>query len=107
MTAEEGPGDNIEFTAVTPGDYTIFFNQTGTDTEFLKYPKTDNETRGRKFALRTDQNAHIPTVGETTFTNPITVTKNKLHTEKRRAPSLSHIIVRTSTANTAVKVRWF
>ena len=107
MTAEEGPGDNIEFTAVTPGDYTIFFNRTATDTEFAKYPTSGNETRGRSFALRTDQNAHITDINGKTLTNPITIMKNQLHREKRRTPVLGNITVRISTANTAVKIRWF
>ena len=105
--ASEGEGDNIEFTAVAAGDYDIWFAFEGTDSEFVKYPATGNAVRARKYELRADQSCDIIKVNNKTLTDPITVILNKAHTEIRDVPSIAKITVRTLTANTAIKVRWF
>lgn len=98
-------GDNIEFTAVTIGDYTVFFAETGIDTSTSKYP--DEATSATKFEIRSDQNAFLTQVGDREFTNPCKITKNLAHIETRDALSVSRVIIRTTVANTKLKIRWF
>lgn len=101
----ESVGDNIEFTAVAIGDYTLVFNATGTDSEFIKYA-TNTITAG-KFIIRTNQSALLVEENGIAFTDPITIILNKSHTETRNTPAISKIKIRTTVANTAIKVRWF
>ena len=110
-------GDNIEFTAVTIGDYEIFLshieNTSANDTEFKKYPDVQLDDTGgfgvtaRKFTIRTNENADLVELNGIAFTNPIAIIINKPHTEIRNTPSLYKMKIRTATANTTVKVRWF
>ncbi len=105
----EDEGDNIEFTAVNTGDYTIFLqhndNTSANDTEFTKYP--DNSLTARKFEIRTNQNVDLVELNGRAFTNPATIIINKPHIETRNLPIISKIKIRTSVPNTAIKVRWF
>lgn len=114
--AQDAVGDNIEFTAVTPEDYEVFLqhndNTSNDDEEFIKYPNNQDGRGGsgataRKFILRTDQNVDIVSINGLVFTNPIAVIKNKAHIEKRGRPIIFKMKIRTPTANTAIKVRWF
>ncbi len=105
---EEGFGDNIEFTASAIGDYTIYFNTTGTDTEFLKYPTNVPDTIGvRKFIIRTDKSTDLVGMDNRTFTDPVQITADKAHTETRNVPTISRMIIRTNATDTMIKVRWF
>ena len=105
----ENEGDNIEFTAINTGDYEIFLqhndNTSANDTEFTKYP--DNSLTARKFIIRTSQNVDLVQINGLVFTNPTTIIINKSHTETRNVPIISKIKLRTATANTTIKVRWF
>ncbi len=107
--AIEKPGDNIEFTAVNIDDYEIFFshndNTSADDTTTEKYP--DNSLTARKFAIRTDKNATLIEVNGVPLTNGCTVVQQKTHSETRNIASIFKIKIRTSTANTKIKVRWF
>ncbi len=105
----EAPGDNIEFTAVAIGDYTIYQahndNTSANDTEFTKYP--DNSITARKFEIRTNQNANLISLNHIEFTNPAKITKNKAYIESRNVPVITKMVIRTTVANTEVKIRWF
>ena len=105
--ASESEGDNIEFTAVTIGDYDIWLSLESTDTEFAKYPNSGNGKTARKYVLRADQSCLITKVNNKTLTNPITVILNKAHTEIRDVPTINKLTIQTQTANTALKLRWF
>lgn len=105
----ENEGDNIEFTAVSTGDYTIYLqhndNTSSNDTEFVKYP--NNSLTARVFTIRTNQNADLVQLNGVVFTNPSTIIKNKAHIEKRNIPIISKMLIRVGVANTTIKVRWF
>lgn len=102
-------GDNIEFTAVNTGDYTIFLqhnsNTSANDTETKKY--SDNAVTAINISIRVDKNSDLVQMNENIFTNPITIVADKEHTEKRRVPIIGRIIIRTNSADTKIKVRWF
>ena len=102
-------GDNIEFTAVGIDDYTIFFqhndNTSADDTATIKYP--NNTTTARNFQIRVDKNSDLLQMNERVFTNPVQITADQSHIEKRTVPMLSKIIIRTNATNTTIKVRWF
>ncbi len=104
----ENEGDNIEFTAVNTGDYTIYLqhndNTSANDTEFVKYP--NNTLTARNFTIRTNQSVDLVQLNNVVFTNPITIILNKSHTEKRNVPIISKMVIRTGVANTTIKVRW-
>lgn len=100
-------GDNIEFTAVALNDYTIYLGLTGTDTDTIKYPKSGNEQSAYKFIIRSDQNAFLVSIDDTTFTNPCKITKNEVHREIRDTKSVVRLKIRTTVINTKLKIRWF
>ena len=101
----EFTGDNIEFTAVDIGDYTIYLNKTEIDTATEKYAQ-NNPATARRISIRGDQSMLQLGENGVTFTNPMTIIANKEATEKRDVPFLSQIKLRTTVANTAIKVRW-
>lgn len=105
----ENEGDNIEFTAVDTGDYTIFLqhneNTSADDTEFVKYP--NNTTTARKLTIRVNENSNLVQLNERVLTNPATIIADKAPTEIRNIPIIGRFIIRINTANTTVKVRWF
>ena len=115
--ANDQVGDNIEFTAVAIGDYEIWLSHntknSSNDTEFTKYSDVQLDTEGgfgvtaRKFTIRTNQTADLVELDGIAFTNPAAIIKNKAHIETRNTPSIFKMKIRTATANTTVKVRWF
>ena len=105
ISADSAEGDNIEFTAVTIGDYTIWLIKTGTDSEFIKY--STNPRAAGSLSIRVDKNSDLLTEDNVTFTNPITMVADKEHRETRSVPFLAKIIIRTNATNTKIKVRWF
>lgn len=111
--ADQGEGDNIEFTAVTAGDYEIYLqsNEEGTDEEFTKYShKSNGDGYGltaRKFVIRADNNVDLTELNGEEFTNLCQITGNKSHIEERNFPSVHKLKIRTFAANTTIKVRWF
>jgi len=102
----EGVGDNIEFTAVDIADYTIWTNQTGTDTATTKFPSA-NPLTARKIEIRTNQSADLVKLNTIEFTDPVTIVINKAHIEQRNVPTINNMVIRTTVANTTIKVRWF
>ena len=105
----ENEGDNIEFTAVNTGDYTIYLqhndNTSANDTEFIKYP--NNPLTARVFEIRTNQSVDLVQLNNLVFTNPTTIILNKSHREIRNVPIIGKLTLRVGVANTAIKVRWF
>ena len=101
----EAIGDNIEFTAVNIGDYTIWLSMGGTDTEFMKYP--NNPKSARKFQIRTDKSTDLLGLDNLTFTNPCQITIDKPHIETRNVARIAKMKIRTTETNTMIKVRWF
>ena len=104
--ASETVGDNIECTAVDIDDYTITFNQRGTDTATSKFSIANTQT-ARKFIVRVDQTTDLIQINSIIFTDPIQITIDKSHRETRNVPVINKIVLRTNTTNTKIKVRWF
>ncbi len=98
-------GDNIEFLATSIGDYTIWLGMSGTDTATTKY--ANNPRSAAKFQIDMDKNGSLVSMNRITFTNPRTIIANKPHIETRNTQAITWVVVRTGTANTQVKVRWF
>ena len=104
MATGDFVGDNIEFTAIEIGDYTIYCIE-GTDSEFTKYAQNNTGT-AKKFSLRTDQTVTILKENGITFSDPITVILNKEYVEKEDVAFLTSITLRVATASTAIKFRF-
>jgi len=112
-----GIGDNIEFTAVSIGDYEIFLQHntktSANDTEFEKFPDTQGGTidgkgaTAAKFTIRTDKNADLVELNGVVFTNPAQITADIAHIEQRNVPVIFKMKLRTAATNTKIKVRWF
>ena len=101
----DAEGDNINFTAVTAGDYDVYLNKLGTETEFAKYPL--NPQTARCLQVHADQSISIIGMNEKIFTNPSPVIINKPHIEKRNNPKIVRITLNVPTANTNINIRWF
>ena len=102
----EDEGDNIEFTAVDIDTYTIWLSLEGIDTATKKHVVANPKT-ARKVSIRCDKNTDLIKMNNITFTNPVTIVADKEHVERRNVPLVSRIDLRTSSANTAIKIRWF
>ncbi len=109
-------GDNIEFTAVNTGDYTIYLQHntrtSANDEEFIKYPNNQDGLDGSgltaiKFTIRTNQSVDLISLNGIVFTNPTTIIINKAHTETRRVPIIGKMVIRVGVVKTTLKVRWF
>ena len=109
-------GDNLEFTAVNTGDYEIFLqhntNTSANDTEFRKYPDNPDGRDGsgqtaRKFEIRTNETVDLTELNGIAFTDPITIIIDKAHVEQRNVPVIFKMKIKTTVANTTIKVRWF
>ena len=114
--ANEGIGDNIEFTAVAIGEYTVFLqhndNTSSNDTEFNKYPNNQDGRDGsgrtaRKFVIRVDKNTDLVELNGLEFTDPGQITADKPWREERNPPRIFKMKLRTNDTNTMIKVRWF
>ena len=107
----ETVGDNKEFAVPTAGtEVTIYFtggaNQDKTsddDTETEKY--TDNYGAVKQYCLRTDQAITVLSVNGIDFTDPISLVKNTSLTERLDSCILTKMVVKTTTANTNIKLR--
>ena len=105
----EGIGDNKEFKVVALSDVTIYItgnNTSANDTATAKY--YDNTPGGggaKAFVLRTDQFLQILSMNGVTFTDGYSVIKNGSITEKMDAPFLFKMVIRTTVANTNIKLR--
>ena len=104
-----GVGDNREFTVVTPSDVTIYFTNNDSkdssdDTTTEKY--MDNSTAASRFFIRNNQTIHLTQINETTLTDAATIIINKSHKEEFSAGVVDKIVLRTSVANTSIKIRW-
>ena len=105
MTSADG--DNIEFTASTIDDYTIWLAMSRTDTATTKYVKEGNEKSATKFSIRTDKNTDLIQVNQTIFTNPCQITADQAHVEIRNTASVAMLKIRTNATDTTIKIRWF
>lgn len=111
--AIEGIGDNLEFGIASAGTtVTIYFNggASGTntsadDTVTEKY--SDTATGGiKQFHIRNDQAIEILGYNGLTFTDPISIAANKGHIERLDTPIVFKMVIRTTTANTNIKIRY-
>jgi len=105
-------GNNMEFSVANVSDVTVYFNQTGTDTDTAKYPHSSDNSQTascRKFSLRANKTIQIVGMNNITFKDPITVILNTTWTErfdpKFNAP-INKLVIRTTTTSTDVKLRW-
>ena len=105
ISGDEQVGDNIEFTAASIDDYTIWLSQVGTDTATTKY--SEKPRSARKFQIRVDKNADLIQLNTIIFTDPCQITADKPHIENRNVPAVGKIVLRTNSTNTTIKIRWF
>ncbi len=112
MTQFDNIGDNKEIGIAAISDVTFHFglsgftsaNDTATDKYFDNTPGDINSVKG--FFLRSDQTVQIVSMNEIVFTDPITVVINKGHKETFQMPQISKMKIRTTVANTNIKLRW-
>lgn len=102
-------GDNKEFAVSGVQEVKVHFtgdNTSSNDTETDKY--FDFSFIVIKFNVRSDESIKITKLNNRTLTDPITVTKDKGHTEKHFGPMLDSITLKTTVAGvTNIKVRAF
>ena len=94
-------GENIEFTAVAIGDYTIYIAGTGTETDTTKYLNKGNLATG--FTLRPSANVSIVTLGVKTFRTPISISTGGM-SQHKHLRDFNVIVIRTYSANTLIKL---
>ncbi|KKN53830.1 hypothetical protein LCGC14_0598560 [marine sediment metagenome] len=109
-------GENKEFAVASISDVTIYIDNTANtsanDTATEKYFDTQLNsvtpgafTRARAFFLWADQTIKIVSMNGKEFTDPITVTINKGISENFDYPLLRQMKIRTTVADTNVKLR--
>jgi hypothetical protein len=94
-------GENIEFTAESTGDYTIYISGTGTENATTKY--LNKGSLGTGFTLRPSANVGIVTVGTKTYRNPISVSTAGF-SQHKHLRDFQQIVIRVDTANTLIKL---
>ena len=102
-------GNNMEFTVADISDVTIYVAQIGNDTDNAKYPSTSDTKQtasARKFTLRANQTIQILGMNAITFKDPVTVIINTAWTERFNNTILSKMVIRTTVANTTIRIRW-
>jgi len=101
----EGIGDNKEFTVTAISDVTLYFNATtsASDTATARY--FDHGALVKAFAFRPNQTIQIVSINGLTMTDPITIVKDSVYAEKLDTPSVFKMVVRTTVANTHIRLR--
>jgi len=101
-------GDNKEFTVTDISDVTIHFgtdNTSANDTATNKYFDNHPYIGVKAFCLRPDQTVEIVSFNGVELTDPYTAVVDKGITEKLDAPFLFKMVIRTTVANTHIKLR--
>jgi hypothetical protein len=107
----EDIGENKEFTVHSISDVTVNIGTTGytsaNDTELVKYfdRRMTPISSASKFNIRTNQTVEIVSINGTTLTDPITVIINKGHTEEFDYPMIYKMVIRTTVADTLIRLR--
>ena len=102
----EGIGDNKEFTVTDISDVTVYFNNENTsanDTATERY--LDNGSLVKSITFRPNQTIHIVSINGVTMTDPISIFINSVYTEKYDTPTIFKMVIRTTVANTHVRLR--
>jgi len=107
----EGPGENMEFAIGTAGEEVTIYLNGGTtgdktssdDTATEKY--MDTYQSRRYFQIRNDQAISILSINGFVFTDPISIVKNAGHIEKWDTKLLFKMVIKTTIANTNIKLR--
>lgn len=107
----ENEGDNKEFYVHSISDVTVYIKRTGytsaNDTETEKYFNNSMTpiASASKINIRNNQTIKIVSMNGVNFTDPITVIINKGHTEKFDSPIIYKFVIRTTVADTLIRVR--
>lgn len=102
--------DNREFNVVSASDITFWVKEdlaeAITETATKKIIATARtEAMGHGFVLRPGDNAvSIVSLGHITFTDPITVSAGSTFAWIMRCPNFRNIVIRTSVANTIIRL---
>ena len=102
-------GNNVEFTVDVISDVTIYFNQTGNDSDIVRYPDSSDTKKtatAKRISIRPNQTIQIVGMNNLTFKDPITVIINTEHKERFDNPILNSIVLRTSVTGTTIRLRW-
>ena len=107
-------GDNKEFGVAAISDVTVYVDSTNTstnDTATAKYFDNNLSDSGagqdeaRAISIRSDQTIQIVSMNDTTFTDPITIIADKGHRETFDRHWLRKLVIRTTVANTNIRIR--
>jgi len=107
-------GDNKEFAVAAISDVTVYIDHANTsanDTATEKY--FDNalsdggagQDEARAIFIRNDNTIQIVGMNETTFTDPITITKDVGHRETFDKHWLRSLVIRTTVDDTNIRIR--
>ena len=103
----ETVGDNKEFSVIAISDVTVYFgdnaNTSANDTATNKYFDTWGTVKS--YQIRSDQTVQIISINGVTMTDPITCVADKGIIEKYDVPTVFKMVIRTSVANTNIKIR--
>ncbi len=111
---DSSDGLNKEFAVATISDVTVYIDSTNTsanDTATVKYFDNNLSDSGadsndaRAIFIRNDQTIQVISMNLTTFTDPLTVILAKGHKETWDKPHLYKLVLRTTVANTNIKIR--
>ena len=109
MGTSEVVGDNKEFGIGTAGaEVTIHFynasgNTSGDDTATDVY--FDTSRRRKKIQIRNSQAITVLEINNTIYTDPESISANKGLIERFDTPIVTKMKIKTTTANTNIKVR--
>ena len=109
---DENEGDNKEFAVADISDVTIHIGLSGftseNDTATDKY--FDNRMSpipsARLIFIRNDETIQLVSMNAVIFTDPVTIIVDKGHKETFGAPIINKFVLRTTVANTAIKIRF-
>lgn len=111
MSSCESVGDNKEFTVAAVSDVTIYFNggaagtsTSANDTATSKY--FDTQSAAKQIQIRSNYTIQILSINGVTQTDPIAVILNKGWKEIFDSAIVFKIVIRTTFAGTAIKIRY-
>ncbi len=110
-TLIENEGENKEFYVADISDVTVYIGKSGytsaNDTATEKYFNNAMSPipSASKISIRSDQTVQIVSMNAVIFTDPVTVIINKGHTELFDTPMIYKLVLRTTVANTLIRLR--
>jgi len=106
----ETVGENIEFSVAAASDVTVYFTggantDKTSDDNTLTEKYTDRYGAVKVYQIRPSEAIQIVSINGEVMTDPITCAADSSIIEKYDTPVIFKIVIRTTTANTNIKIR--